>query len=136
MPFNFPNKLGKPYKGNYFIITHKHKCVTLYPSCWPASPVKSVSAARGQSQAAGPWPEHGTPRRGSRPARSPALDSDSNFYFPLTSDLQPGGEIKRNGPQIRNSSCERQEQSPVYHRTQAQKPGQQPASRLHRSPIK
>lgn len=73
---------------------HQHECVTLYPSCWPASPVKSVSAARGQSQAVGPWPEHGTPHRGSRPAHIPPLDSGSNFYFLLTRDLQPGGRKK------------------------------------------
>lgn len=73
---------------------HRRECVTLYPSCWPASPVKSTSAARGPSQAAGPWPEHGTPHRGSRPARSPRLDSDSNSYFPLTSGLRPEGSWK------------------------------------------
>lgn len=68
-------------------IQYSHECITLYPSCWPASPVKSVSAAREESQAVGLWPGHGTPHMDSHPAHSPPQDSYSNFYFPLTRDL-------------------------------------------------
>lgn len=66
-------------------------CVTLYPSWWPAAPVRPFSAARERSQAAGLWPGHETPRRGSRRAHSPPLDLGTTLHFSLTRDLQPGG---------------------------------------------
>lgn len=70
-----------------FNIQYSHECITLYPSCWTASPVKSASAAREQRQVAGLWPGHGTPHRDSPPAHSRPQDSYSTFYFPLTRDL-------------------------------------------------
>lgn len=64
--------------------------VTLCPSWWPAVAVRMLAAAAEQSQAARMWPGNKTLGRGSRPARSPRLDSGSTSCSQLTRDLLPG----------------------------------------------
>lgn len=65
--------------------------VTQYPSWLPATSARSFSAEGAGSQAAGLWPVHETPHRGSHRAHSPPLDSGATMHFLLTRDQSPGG---------------------------------------------